>query len=122
MASPAIAVAAQVNGASTTIPSSSRSHSPMSIASSTKRKRDDTDDGSAQAHPRPPSTSADTRPAATLNGTPPKARDQRLLIRDYLDVLRKYAASVTLAFGILLRLPCSLVPSTVVSLAFITIC
>ncbi|OIW26768.1 hypothetical protein CONLIGDRAFT_580786 [Coniochaeta ligniaria NRRL 30616] len=87
MASPAIAAPAQVNGANTTIPLS-RSHSPVSISSSTKRKRDD---GSAEADARLAGTSADTKSTATVvNGATQKPRDQKALIREYFDILRRY--------------------------------
>jgi len=93
MATPAIAnsVAAQLNGNSTADPLS-RSHSPMSISSSTKRKRDAADDGPVDADPRPASTSADIKSATIVNGgATQEPRDQRLLIRDYFLVLQRYA-------------------------------
>ncbi|KAH8904553.1 hypothetical protein BR93DRAFT_916085 [Coniochaeta sp. PMI_546] len=84
MASPAIVVPAHVNGGSTTLPLS-RSQSPMSIYSSTtKRKRDDGDEGLAEADTRLASTGAE------ISGATPKHRDQKALIREYLQVLRRY--------------------------------
>lgn len=97
MASPAIAVPAQVNGGSTTTPVPlSRSQSPMTMSSSTKRKRDDGDDGSPEAGTDLTSPRADVKPTATVNGTMQKPRDQRLLVREYFDILRRCVLCVSL--------------------------
>ncbi|KAB5526405.1 hypothetical protein GE09DRAFT_471906 [Coniochaeta sp. 2T2.1] len=90
MATPAIAVPAQVNGSTTSNPPLSRSHSPMSIASSTKRKRDDGDTAPPDAEQRQASTGADSKSAAVVNGATQKPRDQKLLIRDYFHLLQRY--------------------------------
>jgi hypothetical protein len=75
----------------------------MSIASSTKRKRDDSDDGSAEANPHPTTTSGDIKSTAAIKGAAQAARDQKLLIHDYFAVLRRYALPITHVLGPLLR-------------------
>ncbi|KAH8880376.1 hypothetical protein GQ53DRAFT_543802 [Thozetella sp. PMI_491] len=77
MASPAVAVA-QVNG----VAAPSRPDSPMSINSSTKRKRDASEDSTAEIN-----GNQTTKPA--INGYY-KTQDQKTLIRDFYDVLRSY--------------------------------
>ena len=79
MASPAVAVP-QVNGTSPLPP---RPDSPSSIQSSTKRKRNESEDST---------TGLDTTLENNLpvNGTHIE-RDQKALVRDYLDVLQRYA-------------------------------
>lgn len=78
MASPAVAVP-QVNGTSP-MP---RPGSPSSIQSSTKRKRNESEESA---------TELDTAREGNVavNGTSLE-RDQKTLIRDYFDVLQRYA-------------------------------
>lgn len=76
----AAAAVAQVNG----LPEESRPASPPSVNSSVKRKRDDSDDGSAK-----PDAAEYTKP--TINGDA-TARDQKALIRDYFEVLQRYSS------------------------------
>lgn len=90
MASPAVALPAQINGGSTNTTPLSRSQSPMTMPSSTKRKRDDGDSVSPEAGAGLASTSTDVKPTATVNGAMQKRREQRLLIREYFDVLQRY--------------------------------
>jgi hypothetical protein len=80
MASPGLATV-QVNG----VAALSRPDSPASINSSTKRKRNASDDGD----PDPDHNGLDgPKPAA--NGVH-KSRDEKPLIRDFFDVLQRYA-------------------------------
>lgn len=78
MASPAV-VAHQVNGLAAT----SRPDSPASINSSTKRKREDSDDGDIHLNSDKPTN----QPVDGLRTSP----DGKLLIRDFFDVLARYA-------------------------------
>jgi hypothetical protein len=77
MASPGLATV-QVNG----VAALSRPDSPASINSSTKRKRDASDDGG----PDPELNGRDT-PKPVVNGVH-KSRDEKPLIRDFFDVLQ----------------------------------
>jgi hypothetical protein len=95
MASPAVAVPAQLNGDTPAAPST-RSQSPMSISSSSKRKRDDGDNASPGADPSlartsTSSTAADDKSAAAVNGTTANTRDQKALIGEYFRVLQRYS-------------------------------
>jgi hypothetical protein len=83
MASPGLATV-QVNG----VAALSRPDSPASINSSTKRKRDASDDGG----PDPELNGRDT-PKPVVNGVH-KSRDEKPLIRDFFDVLQRYAPFV----------------------------
>lgn len=93
MASPAVAV----NGIAST--SLSRPESPMSMASSSKRKRDDTDEGSAQDANQDVSAVNSKDDATIVNASTPtgngeqqnKALHEPAVIRDYFRVLQKYA-------------------------------
>ena len=90
MASPAVAVATQphLNG-SASVPQPadlSRPGSPISINSSTKRKRDVSDDGDTEM------TGGDA-PKPTVNGVHPTSRDRKLVIRDFYQVLQRLVHS-----------------------------
>ncbi|KAK5661731.1 hypothetical protein OQA88_9831 [Cercophora sp. LCS_1] len=76
MASPGVA-ASQANG----VAASSRPDSPASVNSSTKRKRDASDDGNADTD-----ANGHGKPTPVSNGTRPH-RDEKPLIRDFFDVL-----------------------------------
>ncbi|EOO01995.1 hypothetical protein UCRPA7_2472 [Phaeoacremonium minimum UCRPA7] len=78
MASPDVAVP-QVNGLS----ASPHPGSPQSINSSTKRKRDVSDDGSAAEE----NVTDEAKPAVNGNHL---HRDQKTLIRNYLEVVKRY--------------------------------
>jgi hypothetical protein len=73
---------AQVNGDDAI----SRDGSPLSINSATKRKRDVSDDGSAELNGNGGIT-------PRINGVH-KTRSQKGLIRDYFEVLRRYAPNL----------------------------
>lgn len=105
MASPAVAT----NG--TTSSSLSRPESPTSIASTTKRKRDDTDDGTPLEEVNPAlaanssSSNRDVKSAASpaVNGAGAgahkKTPHEATVIRDYFHVLQKYASPISSPFG-----------------------
>lgn len=80
MASPGVA-APQANG----VAASSRPDSPASVNSSTKRKRDASDDGNSDAD-----ANGRGKPATVANGIHAH-RDEKPLIRDFFDVLQRYA-------------------------------
>lgn len=76
MASPAVAIPL-VNGANV------RSESPLSINSSTKRKRDASDDGDAEVKPTPSIK-------AVVNGKHSPG-NHKALIREFFGALQRYA-------------------------------
>lgn len=87
MASPAVA-APQLNGVAAAL---SRPDSPASINSSTKRKRDPSDDG----EPGPDAGDAAKHPVNGLR----VSGDNTSLIRDFFDVLERYAPRCCPLFG-----------------------
>ena len=100
MASPAVAIP-QANG----VAAPSRPDSPMSITSSTKRKRDESEDSTGGLN-----GSQITKPLP--NGFY-KPQDRKVVIRDFYHVLQRYAIPLPLVAPLSQCLSCSSMPTTI---------